>query len=162
MNRLIGAALVGAFVAGLAIADEKPGVPKELQGEWSVGAAITPSGTMTSSKGLSTLTFAEGKAEWTEIKSKNEDVVTYHMKGGKGTFKIDATAKPPTIELTSGKLVYKGIYKHGMNDKKIDTNVLIIRFSEEGGDFPKEFLDGSPFAPPGFKGVSLVMERKKK
>jgi hypothetical protein len=79
---------------------------------------------------------------------------------GKGAIKVDTSKKPPTIELTVGKKVYKGIYLIRTFDG-VKLEQLFVLINEPGGDFPTGF-ETKPFdLPKGFKGVLLYGDRKK-
>jgi hypothetical protein len=133
--------------------DKAEKTPSEIKGEWKISAATDGKGAITSGDGYK-LTVGDKEAQWGGLPYIAD-------KKGKGAVKVDASKKPPTIELKVGDNVYKGIYRiEETKDGKQET--LDLLFSPAGGDFPKEFGKEKFGLPEGFKGVLMLGSRKKK
>jgi hypothetical protein len=140
-------------------ADEKPKIPADLKGTWKVTFVAYQGGFLTSGGGIATIVIDEGTASWGEISTGEATL----LKAAKGTIKVDADAKPPTIEFKSGDLVYKGIYgfaQLGGEKKGVNKDAINILFSPEGGGFPREFSKDALKLPEGFKGFELGLARR--
>jgi uncharacterized protein (TIGR03067 family) len=129
--RCVSALLViGALVAAEAPprkGEEKP-VPAALHGKWDLwkwqhfGQFTTGFAAGKGRPSGKQLSIAGAKAEWTPLGPA--------ITNGEGTVSVDASKKPPRIELRAGKRAYKGLYR-------LEGDALVICFSAQGADYPK-------------------------
>lgn len=158
---ILAIALASPVARGSGADEKQPKVPKDLQGTWKVTGAVAGKHAVTSSGGVATVVIGEDSGSWGEV---GTETLTW-LKEGKGTIKVDAAAEPPTIELKSGEVVYRGIYRFGEfgGAKKGMTNpdLLVILFSKAGGEFPKAFGPTLYELPKDFEGFLLEVRRKK-
>jgi hypothetical protein len=133
--------------------DKAEAVPAEIKGEWDITFATNGDNTWTNSQGYK-LTIGDKEAEWSRL--------PYLIgRKGKGAITVSPSKEPPTIELKVGDNVFKGIYRYRAARPNGKHDNLDILFSD-GGDFPKGFAKDRMDLPKDFKGVLLLVERKKK
>jgi uncharacterized protein (TIGR03067 family) len=132
MRTVSGLLLALLVIASAALAEDtkekekaKP-VPKALQAAWMVeGWSHLNSTTVSTALPMPGrgLTITGNKAKWTAMEGA--------LKAGEGTVSVDATTKPPRIELKTDKATYKGVYS-------LEKGFLLITFSAPGSDYPKK------------------------
>jgi hypothetical protein len=134
--------------------DNTETVPAEIKGEWDISFATNGENTMTTSQ-CPKLTIGDKEAEWSRL-----PYLIGHK--GKGAITVSPSKEPTTIELKVGDKVYKGIYRYRAARPNGKYDNLDILFGEAGEDFPKGFAKDRMDLPNDFKGVLLLVERKKK
>jgi hypothetical protein len=136
-------------------AAEAPKSDAKLAGTWRITTTDTDRDGANFSRRPVTFSVNEKEASW------DRDIPFLFEEKGKAKAKIDASKTPPTIELTLGGKVYRGIY-HIRPSKDGKEEFLVILISKPGGEAPKMSFDEERPAtfPKGFKGTQLTGSRK--
>jgi uncharacterized protein (TIGR03067 family) len=139
--RLIGVAAATLLLAAPAPDDPTKKDQERIQGTWKVDSIQAPDGAAQPDAADMRMTFDVEKVVMT--KGGNEFK--------KGTFKLDASKKPPAIDLTDDKdkMAALGIYQ-------LDGDTLKIAVAKEGAERPKEFK------PDKDAGVGVVVLKRDK
>jgi uncharacterized protein (TIGR03067 family) len=95
--------------------------------------------------------IADGKITWKRLPFVNPDK-------GEGTFTVDTTKTPPTIDLKAGGKLYQGIYRLRVN-KESTNEYLDMLFAKPGEKRPTAFADAVLQVPKGFPGFLLTAVR---
>jgi uncharacterized protein (TIGR03067 family) len=139
----IGLATGFLFVAAVHAQDDAKKELAKLEGKWTVTAAER-----------------DGKADDTlkgAVRVNSGDKYTLAMKGGKpfgGTYKIDPTKKPKTMDMMPTDGRYKD--KTLLAIYELDGDTMKVCFAEPGKERPTEFS-----SKPGSGHVCIIQKREK-